>query len=129
VRTIFKKLHLGVSTIIVIVIGLIYGFNPNKVLPLFFEFQVENLELKNIFRAMMGLYFGFALYWIVGIIKPYYWKSATLSNVIFMGGLAFGRIMSTIFDGVSTQYIVGLLLELLLAIWGIYNLRKEISIK
>ena len=121
----FKNVHLGLSAVIVFGVSFIYGGNPAKILPLFFDFEVSNLELKNIFRAIMGLYIGFASYWILGIFKSAYWKSATISNVIFMGGLAFGRIVSTIFDGVSLQYTIGLFLEVFVMIWGIYNLKTE----
>ncbi|MEL7121557.1 MAG: DUF4345 domain-containing protein [Bacteroidota bacterium] len=124
-----KSLHLAISAIIIAGVALIYGFNPSKILPLLFEFKAENLELKNIFRAMMGMYLGFAIYWSIGVLKSDHWKSATISNVIFMGGLAFGRLVSTIFDGISNQFIIGLILELLLMFWGIYNLRKYEAIK
>ncbi|WP_108868252.1 DUF4345 domain-containing protein [Aquimarina aquimarini] len=124
-NTVIKNLHLGLSTIIVCIVALVYGLNPNKILPLFFEFSVTNLELKNIFRAMMGLYIGFSIYWSIGIIKPTHWRNATISNIIFMGGLSFGRIISTFLDGISIQYTIGLILELIIIIWGIYNLKKE----
>ncbi|MFD0861472.1 DUF4345 domain-containing protein [Sungkyunkwania multivorans] len=119
-----KNLHLGISAAIVLGVSLIYGANPNKILPMFFEFRVDNLELKNIFRAVMGLYIGFAVYWIIGIRRSEYWRSATISNVIFMGGLAFGRLLSTIVDGVSTQYTIGLILEFIMMFWGLYNLKE-----
>jgi len=44
-----------------------------------------------------------------------------------MGGLAAGRIVSTIFDGVSDQFIVGLVLEFIFLIWGIYLLKTDAS--
>ena len=119
-----KNLHLTVSAIVVFAAAFVYGANPGKILPLIFDFRVDNLELKNIFRAIMGLYMGFAIFWIIGIRKPIYWKSATLSNVVFMGGLAFGRLVSTALDGVSLQYTVGLFLEILIMLWGIWNLRR-----
>ncbi|MCK8522980.1 DUF4345 domain-containing protein [Aquimarina sp. D1M17] len=121
----YKNSHLALSAIVVFSVSLIYGANPNKILPLFFDFRVDNLELKNIFRAIMGLYMGFAIYWVVGIKKPEYWKGATLSNVIFMGGLVFGRLVSTALDGISVQYTIGLFLEVLVMFWGIYNLKKD----
>jgi len=93
--------------------------------PRIFDFQVENLELKNIFRATMGLYIAFGIYWTIGIKHSKHWAAATLSNVIFMGGLFFGRLVSTILDGVSLQYTIGMFLELLMALWGIYNLRNQ----
>ncbi len=120
-----KNLHLGLSAAVVFGAAIIYGANPSKILPLFFEFEVENLELKNIFRALMGLYIGFAIYWIIGVRKPAYWRSATISNVVFMGGIAFGRLLSTIIDGVSTPHTIGMILELIVMMWGIYNLRNE----
>jgi len=124
-----KKLHLGLSSFIVILVGVIYGANPSEILPYVFGFEVESLELKNIFRAIMGLYLTIGLFWIVGIVKPKYWQTATLTNVIFMGGLAFGRIVSTIFDGVSPQFTVGLILELIFMVWGIYNLNTSVKEK
>ncbi len=118
------KFHLGISALIVISVGLLYGFAPSKFMPLVFNFNVESLELKNMLRAIMGLYLGFGIYWIVGIVKPSQWRTATLANVIFMGGLAFGRIISTLVDGISEQFMGGLLLELIFMVWGIWNLKN-----
>ena len=70
-------------------------------MPFIFGFEVENLELKNIFRAIMGLYLAIGTYWIIGIVKPKHWQIATITNVLFMSGLAFGRILSTFLDGYS----------------------------
>ena len=105
--------------------ALLYGANPGKFLPLVFDFEVESLELKNIFRAVMGLYLAFAAYWLLGVRRPNYWRSATISNILFMGGLGAGRLISTILDGVSPQYTLGMVLELLMMGWGIYNLKHE----
>lgn len=120
-----KALHLGLSAAIVMVAALVYGANPSEILPAIFDFQVENLELKNIFRAVMGLYLAFATYWVIGIRNPLHWRGATMSNIIFMGGLATGRLLSTILDGVSAQYTLGMCLEFLMMAWGIYNLKHE----
>lgn len=124
-----KKLHLVLSSFIVILVGFIYGVNPGEILSYVFGFEVESLELKNIFRASMGLYLAIGIFWIVGILKPKYWQTATLTNIIFMGGLAFGRIVSTVFDGVSPQFTVGLVLELFFMFWGIYNLNTSVKDK
>ncbi|MEP0264649.1 DUF4345 domain-containing protein [Dokdonia sp.] len=121
-----KNAQLGISAIIVLSAGLMYGLHPSKILPIVFGFEVQDLELKNIFRAIMGLYLVLGIYWIIGIIKPKHWQTATIINVLFMGGLAFGRIISTIFDGISSQYMIGLILELLFMIWGIYNLKSRV---
>ena len=118
-----KYLQLLLSTIIVFVVSFIYGGHPEKWLPTIFNFEVQNLELKNIFRAIMGLYLAFALYWALGIKNERYWAGATISNIVFMGGLAFGRLISTLFDGWSTQFGIGMVLEFFMMLWGIWNLK------
>ncbi|MEM6395541.1 MAG: DUF4345 domain-containing protein [Bacteroidota bacterium] len=119
-----RHLHLTISATIIIPVGLMYGLNPSSVLLQVFGFEVQDLELKNIFRATMGLYLAFGAYWLFGAYKKSYWRGATISNVLFMGGLAVGRLVSTAIDGVSEQFIVGLLAELLLMYWGLRNLKK-----
>lgn len=118
-----KNIHLLLSAVIIIIAGLVYGVSPDKTLPGLFDFRVETTDLKNVFRAIMGLYLGMAAIWIIGIIKPGLWFTATLMNVIFMGGLAIGRLISLLTDGwPSVYFIAGLLAELLLAFWGVLNL-------
>lgn len=119
----FKNLHLLLSGIIVCAVSFVYGGYPQKILPLVFGFHVEDLEHKNIFRAIMGLYWAFSLFWFYGLKKPKYWEMATVSNILFMGGLAIGRLISLIFDGFSPQYFPGMLLEFLMMGWGVYNLK------
>jgi len=124
-----KNLHLTISVIIITVISLTYGLFPNNILPIFFDFNVESIDLTNVFRATMGLYLGMVVLWVIGIFKPLYWRIATFSNVFFMIGLASGRIISLLADGVpSISFSVGLALELILGIWGIRNLNKYRSI-
>ena len=73
----------------------------------------------------MGLYLGMVVLWLIGIFKPAYWRIATISNVLFMSGLALGRIISLVVDGIpSIAFSIGLALELILALWGIKNLNK-----
>jgi hypothetical protein len=120
-----KNLHLTISAIIITVISFIYGLFPNDILPKFFDFKVESIDLKQVFRATMGLYLGIVVLWLIGIFKPSYWRAATISNVLFMFGLALGRIVGLIMDGIpSISFSIGLALELILALWGIKNLRK-----
>ena len=119
----YKNLHLGLSAAVVIAAGLFYGLNPERTLPFLFSFPIDDVELVNVFRAIMGLYLGLAIYWIIGIRNAKHWEGATISNVLFMGGIAFGRFLSTVLDGISTIWVIGLLLELFMMVWGIYNLR------
>lgn len=101
----------------------VYGANPSVILLQIFGFEVQDLELKNIFRAVMGLYLAFGGYWVYGIFKPSHWNTATLVNILFMGGLGAGRLVSTIIDGWSLQYGAGMIAEVIMMAWGIYNLK------
>ncbi|MFZ4635608.1 MAG: DUF4345 domain-containing protein [Saprospiraceae bacterium] len=119
-----RNLHLGITSIAIGFVGLTYGIYPGKVLPLLFTFKVESVDLNHVFRAIMGLYVGFATYWIIGIFKFEHWRNATLSSVIFMGGLAFGRLVSITIDGLpSVAFLVGTVVEILFMLWGINNLK------
>lgn len=120
-----KNLHLAMSIILIIPISLIYGLYPNIILSKLFGFNIETINLANIFRAMMGLYMGMAAIWIIGITKPEFWVSATITNIVFMGGLAFGRLISLVVDGFPPIYfLTGLIVESALAFWGLKNLKK-----
>ncbi len=118
-NSIQQNVHLLLSSIIVIAAALVYGLSPSTVLPELFDFQVQTPDLSNVFRAIMGLYLAFALFWVVGMLRPNLWKAATFSQILFMGGLAFGRILSLFFDGVpSTLFAAGTIGELILAVFG-----------
>jgi uncharacterized protein YacL len=120
-----KNLHLTISAIIITIISLAYGLFPNRILPKLFDFNAESIDLKQVFRAMMGLYLGMVILWVIGIFKPHYWRIATVSNIFFMIGLAVGRVISFVVDGIpSIPFPIGLALELTLALWGIKNLTK-----
>jgi hypothetical protein len=120
-----KNLHLIVSTIFIIPIALVYGLYPGMTLSRLFGIEIGTINLTNIFRAMMGLYLGVTVVWIMGILQPKFWMIATITNIVFMGGLAAGRLLSLVVDGVPSIYFsVGFLLELLLAFWGLINLKK-----
>jgi len=120
-----KNLHLIISAITLTILSLAYGLSPNRILPKFFDFKVETIDLPHSFRATMGLYLGMAVLCAIGVSKSREWRTATISNVFFMIGLALGRTISLVIDGIpSIYFLVGLVLELLLALWGIINLNK-----
>src|SRR5450432_715555 len=89
-----KTLQLKVSVVVILTVALGYGFYLNKIFPAVFDFVPATTDLKNIFRATMGLYLAMVIVWIAGIIKERLWLTATISNIAFMGGLALGRIIS-----------------------------------
>jgi hypothetical protein len=74
----------------------------------------------------MGLYLAFASFWLLGIINSKYWQAAIVSNIFFMFGLAFGRIISVISDGSpSTIFVLGTFGELALGFYAMYVLKKS----
>lgn len=119
-----RNLNLVLSGIVVIIAGFVYGGHPSYLMPLLLDYPVEALELKNMLRAVMGIYLGIGIFWLIGAYRPKLWYAATLSNVLFMGGISVGRLVSTIFDGISVPFTPALILELLFFAWGLYHLKK-----
>ena len=120
-----KKLQLLTATVIIVAIASVYGIHPGKTLPQLFDFKVDSTDLKEVFRATMGLYAGMAFLWSLGIFRSNHWKTATISSIVFMGGLAAGRLLSFILDGIpSVFFLIGFVTEIALASWGFVNLKK-----
>jgi hypothetical protein len=115
------NLHLTISIFIVTNIAMVYGFKPD----LWFDVKVLTIDEFNIYKAIMGVYIAFSSLWFVGIIKEKFWQTATISNFLFMFGLAFGRIISIIFDGIpSTLFLLGTIGELTLGFYAFYQFKK-----
>lgn len=125
-----KHLHLMVAGISIILIAIAYGGMPTHILPFFFDIQPTAIDLKHVFRAMMGLYTGMAIFWLFGIFNASCWKPATISNILCMAGLATGRILSLILDGIPSRiFLLGIGLEVIFVIWGILNLLRYTDAK
>lgn len=119
---IINNLHLVISSLIIIPIGLIYGFSPN----LLFEVNLNSIDEHNIFKAIMGLYIAFGFLFILGIFDAKFWKSATLANAFLMFGLASGRIISLFSDGIpSAIFCIGIVGEIILGAFALYQYKKQ----
>lgn len=117
-----SNLHLSISILIVLSISFVYGFKPN----LFFNVEVVTTDEFTIYKAIMGIYIVFSSLWIVGIINEKYWQTATISNFLFMFGLAFGRIVSLLFDGIpSMLFLLGTIGELILGFYAFYQFKNQ----
>ena len=117
----FKKVHLIISLIIVIPVSLVLGFKPS------FQFDVylNTTDEFNVFKAMMGLYLGFSFLWILGVLKKKFLFTALISNVIFMLGLGFGRLISFVIDGMpSFLFVFGTFGELFLGFYGLWVIKR-----
>ena len=99
----------------------VYGFEPS----LSFDMYVETVDERNFHKAIMGLYLGFSTLWVLGVFKSQYLKTALNTNMIFMLGLGFGRVLSIILDGIPTfGYLFGTVAELFLGCYGIWVLKN-----
>lgn len=76
----------------------------------------------------MGFYLGCAALWVVGVFKQQYLKTALISNVVFMLGLGFGRILSYFLDGIPTiGFLIGTIGEFCLGFYGLWVLTHKKS--
>lgn len=123
VNWIIKNLHLLISLCIVVPTGIIYG--SSSILSQQLNIQVNTIDLSNMLKAIMCLYLGISVVWVLGVWKSKYWKRATELNILFMLTLATGRALSMITDGLPTNgYIFGIIAELFLGLFSMYQLKK-----
>ncbi len=117
-----NKIGLIVSVFIVIPVAFVYGFQPESQ----FDIHLNTIDEFNQFKAIMGLYLGFSILWILGIFKLGYLKIALITNMIFMLGLGVGRFISFIIDGTPTfGYQFGIIAELFLGLFGVWILSTK----
>jgi hypothetical protein len=117
-----KKIPLVISVCIVIPISFFYGFNPDYI----FDIQLQTIDEQNFFKSVMGLYLGFSILWVLGILNHYYLKMAIVTNVVFMFSLVFGRVLSLFIDGIpSFGYLYGTFAEFFLGCYGIWVLTNK----
>jgi len=117
-----SNLHLTISILIVVTVAFVYGFKPD----LWFDVKLKTIDEVNIYKAIMGIYIAFSSLWFVGIIREKFWQMATISNFLFMLGLAFGRMISLLFDGIpSTIFLLGTIGELALGFYAFYQFKNQ----
>ena len=120
-----RQIFLLVTAVGLIPFALSYGIAPHRSLGYLFGIFVGDANLVHIFRAVMGLYLAMALFWILGTFKAELRQAALCSLVVFMFGLAGGRILSLILDGIPHWIlIVYLFLELAFGSFGMILLKK-----
>ena len=106
-------------------VALSYGVAPASILPKLLDLTVEGTDLTHIFRAIMGLYLGMIILWVFGAFRPTFTRAAVIAEVFFMLGLALGRVVSLIVDGVPSVLLIGYtVVEMALGLWGILLLTK-----
>lgn len=110
------------------VIALSYGIAPATILPVALNVTVEGTDLTHIFRAIMGLYLGMIVLWVLGAFWANLTWVAVIAEVTFMFGLALGRVISIVIDGMPSMLLVGYaVLEIAMGLWGVLILTKPVS--
>jgi len=106
-------------------IALSYGVAPAAILPRALDVTVEGTDLTHIFRAIMGLYLGMIVLWVLGAFRANLTRAAVIAEVTFMMGLALGRVVSIVIDGVpSVLLVVYAVLEISMGLWGVLILKE-----
>jgi hypothetical protein len=83
-----------------------YGAKPSASLDMLFDITVDSTNLTHIMRAVMGLYLGMVVIWVWGAFNKQMTIPALVSCAVFMIGLAAGRILSFIVDGMPHWLLV-----------------------
>ena len=100
------KVFLIFCAIGLVPIALGYGARPTASLDALFGITVDTINLTHIMRAVMGLYFGMVVIWVWGAFDEQLTTPALVSCAVFMLGLAAGRILSFLLDGLPHWLLV-----------------------
>ena len=120
-----RQIFLLIVAVGLIPIAMSYGLMPQQSLRYLFDVSVADTNRVHIFRALMGLYLGFVLFWILGAFNVQLRQAALCSLVVFMFGLAAGRGLSVVVDGMPHWLLfVYLLIELVFGGIGVFLLKK-----
>jgi hypothetical protein len=116
-----KKYFLILSSATIFVVGSLYGVSPRWFARTFLGVSELDLDLAHILRAMMCLYLGFALFWLLAAFRDKYRNVAVLTVMLFPAGLVIGRILSLFSDGQPSwlllAYLFAELVQAPLAYW------------
>lgn len=109
-------------------IALGYGAKPSVSLDALYGITVDSTNLTHIMRAVMGLYLGMVVLWLWGAFKTSMTRSALLSCAVFMLGLAAGRVLSLVLDGMPHWLLVTYaVLEVVLGVMAIALYRDQLE--
>ena len=123
-----ESIFLLVAAVGLTPIALAYGLVPAMTVPMLYGVEIDSVNVTHIFRAVMGLYLAMVIFWILGATRETLRFAALCSVVVFMGGLAMGRTLSLLVDGIpAAPLVIYLLLEVGFALVG-YKLAKSMPI-
>jgi len=105
-------------------IALSYGASPEASLSLLYDIDAGDVNSRHIFRAVMGLYLAQIVFWVCGARSDSLKLPALWSLTVFMLGLAAGRALSLMIDGMPHPLLaVFLVLEIGFGVVGFMMIR------
>jgi hypothetical protein len=114
------RFYLIFSAAGLLLVALSYGVAPASDLPKVLDLTIEGTDLNHILRAIMGLYLGMIALWVLGAFRPDFTRAAVIAEIFFMLGLACGRVLSIIVDGVPSPLLVAYaVVEVGFGLWGL----------
>jgi len=124
------RLYLLISAAGIVPIALSYGLDPGQSLPWLLQIHPNGVNLIHLLRSLMGLYLGLVVLWLAGAWRGgALLRTALISEIVFMAGLAAGRLLSLLLDGwPSPVLILYTVAESVLASWGVVCLRKTTAV-
>lgn len=121
------RAFLVVCAIALLPVALSYGAAPAVSLDVLFGITVDSTNLAHIMRAIMGLYLGMIVIWLWGAFSKPMAGPALVACAVFMLGLAAGRALSFILDGMPHWLlVVYFVVELVLGAIAVVLYRTEI---
>ncbi len=120
-----EGIFLVLAALGLIPIALSYGLMPQASMSYLFDIDASSVNSSHIFRAIMGLYVAMAIFWIAGARNASLTLPALWSLTIFMLGLAAGRALGIVIDGVPHPLLLGsLVLEVGIGFIGFYLAKR-----
>lgn len=108
-----EKKFLILASVGLLPIALSYGAAPAASLSFLYDIDASSVNVAHIFRAVMGLYLALIIFWLIGAKNKNLELPALWSLVVFMFGLAAGRALSLVVDGMAHPLLmIFLLLEI-----------------
>jgi hypothetical protein len=101
-----KQAYLILAFVVVSSIGMLYGVSPQRFARSFLGVVDLDQNLAHILRAVMGLYLGLGLFWLVAASRSKLRNTAVLTTLIFSVGLVSGRLISLYADGIPSRILV-----------------------
>ena len=107
------------------IVGVGYLFSPEFMYSLY-DIEILSVNELSMVRSVFGgLFIAFSILFLVGVIFNDLLILSLMGLVTFMSGLALGRVVSIVIDGVPEALLLGLLLlEVSYSLLGAYLLRN-----